>query len=288
MSSLFREPRLQSYLVIDPIVDRLRLSYAHAKSLLAKHCIHLDVRQDLPASRDHDAYSAIILSDPIELDWHVQTPFLGMRTLNRLQRLQIAEQCGVRTVPWVPAELTKEALGKVLKFDWSYGRRGVFLLDETNIQQLMQRVDPSRDILMDYVSGDPTTFKVDVACGVVLGCWALRTHPIESSLFRSTGTPFHEWDADPKTLTAISALSKRLIEEGVFLSSVDLMRVAGDFCAIEVNSCSVGRATSWTLAPEQFGVQFAKAVLALQKNYNCLPSIEQLREKIINSIPKAN
>lgn len=191
---------------------------------------------------------AVVAMDPVPLAAIAQGVIvLGRRTMNRAERLMVAEESGVRTARWQCAvDVGNNHADRslcVLKYDWSFGRCGVSLVDFTDN---WQSTVGNGDVLMERLAEDPRTFKLDLLCGSIVGSWGLNTRPIEDVAFRDpTGEPFL-WHCPDIVKEAAERLSRILIDRGVGYMSVDYMRTRGGYLAIELNTCSAGRMIPWS------------------------------------------
>jgi hypothetical protein len=183
---------------------------------------------------------------------------LGIRTINRKERMEVAEQVVPKNLVarWASPANDRELAEilqnwgsntYVLKYDSSYGRREVKLLH--GHEQLCNDYDPDKDIVMEYLDDDPYTYKADLCCGVLLNAWFLRTVPIPDANFKeSSGTPM-QYILPDDIKQQLERLSVELMRYGSGYISIDMMKYKGEFKIIEINTNSVGTNTSW----EHFG-----------------------------------
>ncbi len=209
---------------------------------------------------------------------------LGLRTINRKERMQVAGQVLPEHLiaRWASpaddrqlAELLPGWGGNccVFKYDWSAGRKGVTLLQPSDL--LPADYHPDKDLVMEYLDEDPYTYKADLCGGVLLNSWFLRTVPISAA-------SFHEYTIDPaqyqlpaETTRQLEQLSVELLRYGSGYISVDLMKYRGAFKIIEINTNSVGRNISW----EHFGDTYLDTYpQGLRRLMAALPGLPTLQE----------
>jgi phenylacetate-CoA ligase len=211
---------------------------------------------------------------------------LGQRTLNRFQRMESAARANVAVAafgsPRNDDELSALARpwddGAVLKYDWSSRRNGVFLWPLRDDRQAFPAdFTPGQDLFMEFLPGDPLTYKIDAFGGTILGSWILPTRSMELADWQlMDGAKLREFDVPAPLQHSISAFSEKLLEKGVGYASFDLMRAADGFRLIEANTCASSTA-AWNLDPARYASGLAAAIVATLKHIEAVPEFGQLR-----------
>lgn len=237
----------------------------------------------------------VILSDPVNASLpREDSVVLGQRTLTRFQRLEIARDVGCdvgrfwspKSVEgWKAAFIESGSDELVLKYDWSYGRRGVRLLQRSEFGQFDDHLrlppfSPDRDVVMEILAKDPSTFKFDMLGAVILGAWVLPTRSIRDPAFYYYSPPAYEYRPPPSLGQILSELGMRLLRFGVGYFSVDLMHTDSSYgySIVEVNTCSAGRRIPWSKWPQLYADQYVVALEQLQRAD--LPAYGRLRALI--------
>lgn len=212
---------------------------------------------------------------------------LGLRTINRKERLQIAEEIVPSSLiaRWAAPE-NESALAKVLedwgkeayvfKYDWSAGRRGVKLL-KYGTDVLPEDYDPGKDIVMEYLDEDPYTYKADLCCGVLLNSWFLRTVDITADNFNAYTKKPAQYDLPLEVIEQLEKLSTELIRYGSGYISIDMMKYKGTYQIIEINTNSVGRNISWKHFGDTYLETYPKSLKRLLDSKESLPRLAELR-----------
>ncbi|MEQ8835805.1 MAG: hypothetical protein RID07_03275 [Lacipirellulaceae bacterium] len=257
--------------VVDQSAHDLADTYDCIQAACKRSAIDLVIWTE-PTSATVDA---IVAMDPVPLAAIAQgVVVLGRRTMNRAVRLMAAAESGVRTARWQCAvDVASSNHGDrslcVLKNDWSFGRRGVSLVDFTDD---WQSTVGNGDVLMERLAEDSRTFKLDLLCGSTVGSWGLNTRPLEDVAFRDpTGEPFL-WHCPDTVKAAAERLSRMLIDRGVGYMSVDYMRTRGGYRAIELNTCSAGRMIPWS----RWGADYVMG---------CYRGLQRLAQRLRTSSP---
>jgi hypothetical protein len=215
--------------------------------------------------------SILLLHDPIqEEDIPDACQVLGQRTLNRRERLVLAEKCGLSVPTWSSLESQGEVLDLMDKWnvdhllykaDWSYSRKGVHVVTRDNVPTL-GRFNSDADIFMRIVGGNHHTFKVDVFFDRIIGCRHLFTRSVllDKHFHRSfTGTS--RLGEIPPLENEMKALGHAVMHHGVGLFGIDVM-FDGDArpWVIELNTSSVGRDATWRHWPDTYVSGYAEAI----------------------------
>lgn len=222
----------------------------------------------------------IIGADPLyDSEVILDTRVLGQRTLNRYTRLQVAAAARAPVArfcsPTDDEELSRSTRDwgdlAVLKYDWSLRRNGVFLWPLAGDRRpFPPDFTPGADLFMEFLPGDPLTYKIDAFAGTVLGSWILPTRHMKEPDWQVIHDVNVYWfDPPAETIEAISAVSKRLLDYGAGYVSFDLMRTESGFRIIEMNTCGVGTSI-WKYFPEPYARNYARAIL------NTLPRLEEI------------
>ena len=212
---------------------------------------------------------------------------LGLRTINRKERLEIARQIVPKSLiaRWSAPENELE-LAEVLrnwgrdeyvfKYDWSAGRRGVKLL-HFGTDRLPEDFDANKDIIMEYLDEDPYTYKADLCCGVLLNTWLLRTVPITADNFNAYTRNPAQYELPDDARLQLEKLSVELMRYGSAYISVDMMKYRGEFKIIEINTNSVGRNISWQHFGDTYLETYPKGLKQLLVNLAIVPTLGDLR-----------
>jgi hypothetical protein len=214
---------------------------------------------------------------------------LGLRTINRRERLEIAAQVVPENLIARWASPPDEgALSEVLstwgerknyvfKYDWSAGRRGVSL-HKLGEDHLPEDYDPGKDIVMEYLDDDPYTYKADLCCSVLLNSWFLRTESITAGNFNEYTRNPTQYDLPQEVRVQLEVLSRELMRYGSGYISVDMMQYQGEFKIIEINTNAVGRNISWKRFGETYLKTYPEGLQRMLKAKPTLPRLGVLRE----------
>jgi hypothetical protein len=213
----------------------------------------------------------LLLHDPVdERNIPKSCKVYGQRTLNRRQRLVLAERLGLRVPRWCSLDSAEQLLDIfdnwrvdhfLYKADWSYSRSGVRLVTHDKLVAL-NRFDPSGDIFMEVLEGSPHTFKVDVFYDKVIGCRKLFTRSVFDQKFARSFTKTSELGERPAVEPELQHLGQNVFNYGVGLLNVDIMLDEhGREWVIELNTCSVGRDATWKRWPETYISGYAKGIM---------------------------
>ncbi|HZP20579.1 MAG TPA: hypothetical protein VFB16_10275 [Bauldia sp.] len=241
-------------------------------------------------SDDYATADLIIGADPIrDRPSLSDARLLGQRTLNRRERLEVAKAAGAPVArfgaPRSEDELT--ALGRewgtqqtVLKYDWSSRRNGVFLwpLGEGR-QPLPADFNPQTDVCMEFLDGDPRTFKADLFAGCFLFGWILATRDMRNTDWQVVEENTRERAELPADLIArLDAAGDALLAHGVGYCSFDLMNGPEGFRIIEINTSGVGTSI-WNFFPNEYAASYARAILRTLGRLPAVPLFRELREQ---------
>jgi phenylacetate-coenzyme A ligase PaaK-like adenylate-forming protein len=213
---------------------------------------------------------------------------LGQRTLNRFQRMAIADEHGVPVAAF-GSPGNDEGLSRlarewgetaVLKYDWSSRRNGVLPRPlGSDRKPFPLDFGVGRDVFMEFLADDPWTYKIDVFGGTILGGWILQTRSMRNANWQVIeNQELLDFDPPMALQQKICALGERLLEHGVGNASFDLMRAAGGFRLIEANTCAVSTA-AWARNPERYASRLASAIIQILKRPDAIPEYRRLREQ---------
>ncbi|MEM7428894.1 MAG: hypothetical protein AAF441_22635 [Pseudomonadota bacterium] len=224
-------------------------------------------------SRIEDAKpgSTLILHDPVhENGIPKDARAFGQRTLNRRERLVLADRLGLPVPRWCSIserdELADvfdrlEAPHFLYKADWSYSRGGVRLVSAERTVGL-DRFDPDGDVFMHVLDGCPHTHKVDVFYSRVIGCRRLHTRSVLDPSFPKSFSDPSELGEIPAMADDLSRLGRDVMAYGVGLLNVDVMvDSAGREWVVELNTCSVGREATWMRWPDTYLPGYAEGIV---------------------------
>jgi phenylacetate-CoA ligase len=243
-------------------------------------------------SDDYARADLIIGADPLyDSEIILDTRVLGQRTLNRFTRLEVALAAHAPVARFCsPAD--DEALSRwtrdwgdvaVLKYDWSLRRNGVFLWPlSASRRPFPADFKPGGDLFMEFLAGDPFTYKIDAFGGTVLGSWILPTrHMKEPDWQVIYDTNVYWFDPPVETVQAISAVSRRLLPHGAGYVSFDLMRTDDGFRIIEMNTCGVGTSI-WKYFPERYAANYSQAILDTLPHLDEIPRYRAIRNRALH------
>jgi phenylacetate-CoA ligase len=254
--------------------------------LLGAQGVHLSV--DNYWSDDYAKADLLIGADPIpDSEVILDTRILGQRTLNRFTRLQAAAEVNAPVARFCsPAdddELVRHSRDwgdlAVLKYDWSMRRNGVFLWPLGKGRgSFPADFDQGRDLFMEFLPGDPLTYKIDTFGEQILGAWILPTRDMRETNWQVISDPkVVGFEPPDDTIDAIKAVSRHLLRYGAGYVSFDLMRTDNGLKVIEMNSCGVGTSV-WKHWPEQYAERYAQGILDVAKHLDEIPRYRALRD----------
>ena len=214
----------------------------------------------------------LLLHDPVQEE-HIPDgcQVLGQRTLNRRERLVLAEKCGLSVPSWsslesqveIPDLMDKWNVDHLLyKADWSYSRKGIHVVNRDNVPTL-GRFNADADIFMRIISGNHHTFKVDVFFDRIIGCRHLLTRSIlfDKRFHRSFSGASRLGDIPPME-NEMRALGHAVMQHGVGLCGIDVMFDGNAKpWVIELNTSSVGREATWRHWPDTYITGYAEAII---------------------------
>jgi len=229
-----------------------------------------------------------LLGQTVSVDWLPDDKkVLGLRTLNRRTRLDVLAENGLPVQPYgAPADdaAFADLLARwgvrhaVVKLDWSFRRAGVTALPVRHDQKprLPLGFDPSMDVVMQPVKGDPRTLKVDLFAGHVLGATWLDTRQIATPNWQMIGVR-GQW---PATLSAdlqtmLEKASEVLLRYGCGYSSLDVMFADDGPRIIEANTTSVST-VFWRDNPEPYAQNLARAIAACLQRRDDIPKVRDI------------
>ena len=191
--------------------------------------------------------------------------FLGKRLTNRLQRLEILRANDIPVAEYA-APATHEALQElferwdtdavIYKSDSSFRRKGVRLVRPGDRVEL----DPTRDVVMRVLEGDPSTYKVATFYDSVIACRRLYTRSLFDPRFHDALSPQEVLPVDDELEAVARRISLVMHRYGAGYMSIDFMRHRGRWLPIEVNPCGVGRRTSWRWWPRLYADGYVRGV----------------------------
>lgn len=264
-----------------------------------KHGLSVTYCKELEEDPKYDAY---VLAAPTAIpQLGPDETVLGLRTLNRKDRLIIAEQVVSADLMarWA-APGSEEELSSVLaswgkneyifKYDWSAGRRGVRLFSPDK-DQLPEDYDPDRDVVMEHLNEDSYTYKADLCCGVLMNAWFLRTAGIASGEFYAHTKKPSQYELPEAVKLQLEKLSVELMRYGSAYISVDMMHYNGEYKIIEINTNSVGRNIAWKRFGDAYLENYPKGLMRLVDALPDLPrlgALRHLRNQKSRILPSAN
>ncbi|MBP0485171.1 hypothetical protein [Sagittula salina] len=241
--------------------------------------IHFDRWSSAP-----DASDLLILGQTVPLDCLVgDQKVLGLRTLNRRTRLDVLAQAGLPVQDYGTPNSTADLAtlcrnwnsdAAVVKLDWSFRRAGIALLPVG--APLPLEFDPSCDVAMRPLDGDPRTLKIDIFADQVLGATWLDTRAITAANWQMIG-PRGQWTAKltPEVEQMVVVAGRAMLPHGVGYASIDVMFSDTGPRIIEANTTSVGTAY-WRSAPQPYADALARGVLAVLDRLEDLPTATAL------------
>lgn len=275
--------------ILDPhLFDKLDM-YHQVSNVLEKQGIRLNLHKYRQyASNENSVY---FLATSMYKHFKDEERVLGQRNLNRKERLELIGEMNTEIIPkWASPSNQEEFLAiakewgtdeMILKYDWSAGRKGVYLLSEAlDNFSLPEKFNPDADIVMEHLSEDPYTYKVELLSGVVLNAWILKTTSIKDDNFNEY-TPTPSLFTLPKeTAEALKDISLKLLEYGIGYSSYDMMKKDGKLKLIEINTNSVGTNIAWRNFFDQYAKSYPKAILNTIKHLDIVPSLKIRNQRV--------
>lgn len=215
--------------------------------------------------------SILILHDPVPPDYIPDDcRVLGQRTLNRRERLVLAEQCGLPVPGWRSIRTPDEIIDcmdqwnvecVLFKPDWSYGRKGIRVLRREDVPGFTE-FDPDADVIMRIVDGDHHTYKYDVFFSGIIGCRHIFTRSVlfDPSFHRSF-TQVSKLGSKFPVMKEMKTLGRAAVDYGVGLFGIDIMFDRAERpWVIELNTSSVGRDATWRHWPDVYIPGYADAI----------------------------
>ncbi len=248
--------------------EAVQSGLARLCSILSESGIHANWCSQV----DEAACGAIlVLHDPVAEDLIPDgCRVLGQRTLNRRERLVLAEQCGLPVPRWSSLESQGEIVELMDKWnvdfvlykaDWSYSRRGVCVMARDKLKTL-GRFNSDADIFMRIIGGNYHTFKVDMFFDQFIGCRHLLTRSVlfDKRFYRGF-TGVSRLGELPALENEMKALGHAVMNYGVGLFGIDVMFDGDDNpWVIELNTSSVGREATWRRWPEIYIDAYAQGI----------------------------
>ena len=168
----------------------------------------------------------LLLHDPVDQNTIPEGfQVLGQRTLNRRQRLVIAEKCGLSVPRWCSLEKQDDiallfdewdTAQFLYKADWSYSRGGIRLMTPNNLVWL-NKFNPYGDVFMEVLGGCPHTFKVDVFFDRIIANRILFTRSVFDRKFGMGFTGRSTLGEIPAIEPQLRALGREVFNYGVGL-----------------------------------------------------------------------
>ncbi|MEM7241761.1 MAG: hypothetical protein AAF429_06205, partial [Pseudomonadota bacterium] len=216
---------------------------------------------------------------------------LGQRIYNRHQRQEVLAKLGFPVMPFASPSSDEElnaALDDwdtnfaVAKFDWSFRRAGVFLLERGDgaPAKLPSGFQPGRDTIMKRHVGSPETYKADFFAGHFLGCSVLDTRELDLPDWQIVGAKGQKpADLPGPVKSELCAASDALLRHGIGYVSFDLMREGDDFYIVEVNITNVSRAF-WLENLHPYIENFADGIASLIDKQDQIPNYSDIYEQL--------
>ncbi len=182
---------------------------------------------------------------------------LGLNNLNRLERLQLAAAAGFPVMPYAHPKNHTELLSLferwkvdtlLLKKQESFQGKEITLLSREKIGTLAWG---SGDVFCPILREDPKTYKAHLLGETIICTYYLDSPPVERleemkqylGLRKKPGVSLFE--PTPRLATQLRNLGRFLMEHGVGYCSIDMMKQADDWLAIELNTNAVGTEGPW-------------------------------------------
>ncbi len=243
--------------------------------------IHFNQWADTPSG-----YDLLILGQTVPVDLlDPRQKVLGLRTLNRKTRLDALARAGLPVQPYgaptdmAALDLLRQSWGGgpvIAKLDWSFRRAGIALLPDG--APLPLDFDPTSDVIMQPLLGDPRTLKIDVCADQVLGATWLDTRAITAPNWQIVG-PRGQWTTDVSDHIAqiASDAGRALMAYGCGYISLDIMISDDSPRIIEANTTSVGKA-QWRDEPHPYAERLARGLMACVAQIDALPDVAALTD----------
>lgn len=239
--------------------------------------------------------SIILVHDPVNYNLipTLSTVF-GQRTLNRRQRLILAEQAGLPVPRWV-SQFKEQAIEKLFeewrvehilyKSDLSFQRKNVFLLSKKNFREYRNSFS-NGDVLMEPICGLSDTYKIDIFYDSIIGCRKLPTKSIHSPDFYKPCSDSSLEKVVPSSLhDSLRNLGKLLPHYGAGLTSVDFMLDTNmNPWVIELNTCSVGRDTTWSRWKPIYLEGYKAGIISWLRNFPFNSSFQKTESEILRDM----
>ena len=206
----------------------------------------------------------LLLHDPEDADKiPAGCQVIGQRCLNRRQRLVLAEQCGLPVARWRSVEKVEQIRdifnhwqveSLLYKADWSYSRNGVKRLNLDDWMPFnMARFNPQADVIMEILTGQPDTYKVDIFYDQVIACRHMHTRSVFDKRYYRSLDGYSELGQIPPLHQGLTKLGKALFNYGQGFSGADVMfDQYNQPWIIELNTSSLGREGTWERWPETY------------------------------------
>ena len=220
---------------------------------LAAHGIMAEfITSPHPADKKPEPDLTIVHNSDHPIGMFPNRVMLGRRTINRHERLVVAQDAGAPVTPWISPSGSRSipdffsAIGAdklVFKRDMSLRRNAVQLISSD--EPLPQDIAPMADVVMKRLTLDPITYKTDVFVDTFVGAYALPTRAIGSPDFLEPSPRAEAWDPPAEVLEACREVGRALLPYGCGYFSIDWMRAERGFSIIEINTCNVGLRRTW-------------------------------------------
>jgi hypothetical protein len=240
-------------------IDRSKAQYVQNGLTFLCDSLKADgIRANWYASpKDAEPGAILLLHDPEEPANIPQgCRVLGQRSLNRRERLVLAERCGLPVVKWCVLESMDDIAGLfdlwgvdnlLAKADWSYSRGGIKrLTKEDCIPFSSHNYNADADVFMRILNGSPDTHKVDLFYTQQIACRHMYTRSVFDSNFYKGFTKHCNLGTIPSLEEGLTKLGQELMNYGQGLSGVDFMYDENNNpWVIELNTSSLGREGIW-------------------------------------------
>jgi hypothetical protein len=208
----------------------------------------------------------LIAQDHVDIHPSASQCVLGLRTLNRYERMNVLSRAGLTSVPWGSPK-THEGLRKLLdqwvvsefivKSDNSENGSAVHLRHRP---RLPVRFVPSQDVIMRVADAGPLTLKLYAFQDQPIVAGMLGTPSIRSKSFTYRTCRFHKVRWTPR-LRRIAVEAGRAIRPfGVGLFSLDLMVHRHQWSIIEANTSGASRLLAFPDPSDRAVLYFARAI----------------------------
>lgn len=208
-------------------------------------------------------------------------PILGIRIINRRERMLLAEKLNIPTVDWKsprkPDDIYSlfhnwESETIVFKPDSSYDRKGVQLVCKSDLP--LKEYDFLCDVFMRHVKDETDTFKIDCCYNSVVSARKLEIPPIGSPMFHKKNYKSCRIEIADEFKEIARLLGPPLSQLGSLYYSFDLMQFRKQYCVIEINTTGISR-DHWSYLSSEIVYSYCIGIVEYLRNENW-HNIEQI------------